>query len=208
MLVDDLLGIGDPGVLPPDIGPDARRRRLTAVINAAALSSQEPAVCVIEDAHWIDAVSESMLSEFMAVVPQRPTLMLITYRPEYHGLLSRVPGAQTIALRPLNDQHTTALTTELVGADPSLATLVERVVARAAGNPFFTEEMVRDLAERGVMDGHPGAYVLRGAVDDIDVPANLQSAIGARVDRLSGAAKKDPECRVGDRLEVRRRLVG
>ena len=84
----------------------------------------------------------------------------------------------------------TTLTTELVGADPSLATLVERVVARAAGNPFFAEEMVRDLAERGVMAGQPGAYTLRGGADDVDVPANLQSTIGARIDRLPATAKK------------------
>jgi adenylate cyclase len=86
-------------------------------------------------------------------------------------------------------KKTTALTTELVGADPSLATLVDRVVARAAGNPFFAEEMVRDLAERGVMDGEPGAYKLRAAVEDVDVPANLQSTIGARIDRLPAQAK-------------------
>lgn len=116
--------------------------------------------------------------------------MLITYRSEYRGALSRVQGAQTIALRPLSDAHTTALTTELVGGDPSLAGLVERVVRRAAGNPFFEAEIVRDLAERGVMDGQAGAYMLRGAVDDVDVPANLQSTIGARIDRLPGAAKK------------------
>ena len=189
LLIDDLLGIGDPEVALPDIGPDARRRRLTALVNGAALAGREPMVVVIEDAHWIDAASESMLADFMTVIPQTPSLMLITYRPEYRGVLSRVPGAQTIALRPLNDQHTTALTTELVGADPSLATLVDRVVARAAGNPFFAEEMVRDLAERGVMDGEPGAYKLRAAVEDVDVPANLQSTIGARIDRLPAQAK-------------------
>ena len=189
LLIDDLLGIGDPAVASPDIGPDARRRRLTALVNGAALAGREPTVVVIEDAHWIDAASESMLADFMTVIPQTPSLMLITYRPEYRGVLSRVPGAQTIALRPLNDQHTTALTTELVGADPSLATLVDRVVARAAGNPFFAEEMVRDLAERGVMDGEPGAYKLRAAVEDVDVPANLQSTIGARIDRLPAQAK-------------------
>ena len=44
-----------------------------------------------------------MLADFMAVIPQVPSLMLITYRPEYRGALSRVPGAQTIALRPLSD---------------------------------------------------------------------------------------------------------
>ena len=61
------------------------------------------------------------MADFMTIIPQTPSLMLITYRPEYRGVLSRVPGAQTIALRPLNDAHTAALTTELVGADPSLA---------------------------------------------------------------------------------------
>ena len=190
MLVDDLLGIRDPVVPSPDIGPDARRRRLTSLVNAAALADASPTVAVIEDAHWIDAASEAMLADFMAVVPQTASLMLITYRPEYHGVLSRVPGAQSIALRPLSEQHTTMLTTELVGEDPSLVALVERVVARAAGNPFFAEEIVRDLAERGVMDGEPGAYLVRGAVDDVDVPANLQATIGARIDRLPATAKK------------------
>ena len=190
LLVEDLVGIGDPAAASHDIGPDARRRRLTALVNGAALAGREPRIVIIEDAHWIDAASESMLADFMTVIQQTPSLMLITYRPEYRGVLSRVPGAQTIALRPLNDQHTTALTTELVGADPSLATLVDRVVARAAGNPFFAEEMVRDLAERGVMDGEPGAYKLRAAVEDVDVPANLQSTIGARIDRLPATAKK------------------
>ena len=99
LLIDDLLGIGDPETAPPDVGPDARRRRLTALVNGAALAQRGPdASYVIEDVHWIDAASESMLADFMPVIPQAPSLMLITYRPEYRGTLSRVPGAQTIAL--------------------------------------------------------------------------------------------------------------
>ena len=70
LLLDDLLGIGDPDIALPDIEPDARRRRLTALVNAASLARTEPAVYVIEDAHWIDEVSESMLAEFLAVIPQ------------------------------------------------------------------------------------------------------------------------------------------
>nr|WP_255361812.1 adenylate/guanylate cyclase domain-containing protein [Mycobacterium sp. 1274761.0] len=190
LLIDDLLGIGDSATARPDIGPDARRRRLTALINGAALALTSPTVVIVEDVHWIDTASESMLVDFMAVIPQVPSLMLITYRPEYRGALSHVSGAQTIALRPLSDADTTQLTNGLVGADPSLRTLVDRVVARSAGNPFFAEEIVRDLAEREVLDGEPGAYVLRGAVDNVDVPANLQSTIGARIDRLPSAAKK------------------
>jgi adenylate cyclase len=51
---------------------------------------------------------------------------------------------------------------------------------------------VRDLAERGVLQGAPGAYTLRGdgaAVTDVSVPATLQATIGARIDRLSPTAK-------------------
>ena len=45
--------------------------------------------------HWIDEVSESMLADFLTVIPQTHSLVLVTYRPEYRGALSRVPGAQT-----------------------------------------------------------------------------------------------------------------
>ena len=77
-----------------------------------------------------------------------------------------------------------------MGADPSVAPLATTVVERAAGNPFFAEEMVRDLAERGVLDGEFGEYQLRGDIADASVPATLQAAIGARIDRLEPAAKR------------------
>ncbi|MDT0407277.1 hypothetical protein RM528_36165, partial [Streptomyces sp. DSM 41635] len=99
-LLDDLLGIGDPDVVLPVIDPDARRRRLTTLVNAASLARSTPAIYVVEDVHWVDSVSESMLSDFLLVTPQTPSLVVITYRPEYHGALSHVHGAQTIVLAP------------------------------------------------------------------------------------------------------------
>ncbi|HZE18388.1 MAG TPA: adenylate/guanylate cyclase domain-containing protein, partial [Mycobacterium sp.] len=92
VLFDDLLGIADPEVALPKIDPDARRRRLTALVNAASLARTELAIYVVEDAHWIDEVSESMLADFVTVIPQTPSLVLITYRPEYRGALCRVAG--------------------------------------------------------------------------------------------------------------------
>ena len=88
VLFDDLLGIADPNTPLPAIDPDARRRRLTALVNAASLARETPAVFVIEDVHWIDEVSESMLADFLTVIPQTPSLVLITYRPEYQGALA------------------------------------------------------------------------------------------------------------------------
>ncbi len=103
-LFEDLLGIADPKLEPPRIDPDARRRRLTALVNSATLASPTPALYIIEDVHWIDESSESMLADFLSVVPQTPLLILITYRPEYRGALTQVPGAQTIALGPLRSR--------------------------------------------------------------------------------------------------------
>ena len=69
LLFDDLLGIADPNAALPKIDPDARRRRLTALVNAASLARETPAVYVVEDAHWIDEVSESMLADFLTRDP-------------------------------------------------------------------------------------------------------------------------------------------
>jgi class 3 adenylate cyclase len=190
LLFDDLLGIADPEVELPKIDPDARRRRLTALVNAASLARQVPAVYVVEDAHWIDEVSESMLAGFFTVIPQTPSLVLITYRPEYRGPLTQLAGAQTVALAPLSDSETTALVSDLLGHDPSVGELGQKIAERAAGNPFFVEEMVRELAERDVLQGQTGAYVSTADVAEVSVPATLQATIAARIDRLDPKAKR------------------
>ncbi len=190
LLLDDLLSIADPNAPLPAIDPDARRRRLTALLNAASLARETPAVYVIEDAHWIDEVSESMLTEFLTVIPQTPSLVLVTYRPEYRGALGRVAGAQTIALAPLSDSETAALVSELLGSDPSVGGVVAMIAEKAAGNPFFAEEIVRDLAERGVLRGTRSAYESTADAGQVSVPATLQATIAARIDRLDPAAKR------------------
>jgi hypothetical protein len=190
LLLDDLLGIADPEVSLPPIDPDARRRRLTAMINAASLARTEPALYVIEDAQWVDAVSESMLADFLAVIPRTPSMVLITSRPEYRGALTKVPGAQTIALAPLVDSDTATLVSELLGSDPSVTELATIIAARAAGNPFFAEEMVRELVQRSVLTGERGGYVCRTNVAEVSVPATVQAAIEARIDRLTAPARR------------------
>ena len=190
LLFDDLLGIADPDVALPKIDPDARRRRLTALVNAASLAHQAPAVYVIEDTHWIDEVSESLLADFLTVMPQTRSLVLVTYRPEYRGALTRVADAHTIALTPLSDSETAALVSELLGPDPSNGALGKRIVERAAGNPFFVEEIVRELAERGVLRGEQGAYLSPAEIAAVSVPVTLQATIAARIDRLDPKAKR------------------
>jgi adenylate cyclase len=190
LFLDDVLGIRDTTLPLPDIAPDARRRRLTALVNSASLVRTTPVVYIIEDVHWIDQSSERLLTGFLSVVPRIPSLVLITYRPEYSGPLSRTPGGQTIALAPLSHHQTATLVAELLGTDPSLGGLTAQISDRAAGNPFFVEEIVRDLADRGVLHGGPGAYTCPIGASEVEVPATLQVAIAARIDRLEPAAKR------------------
>lgn len=189
-LLEDLLGIAEPGAPAPQIDADARRRRLTALVNASALAASTPALYVIEDAHWIDSVSESLIADLLAVIPQTHFMVLITHRPEYRGPLSRTPGAQVITLAPLDDSESSTLVAGLLGPDESVAGLSGVVAERAAGNPFFTQEIVRDLADRGVLVGARGAYRCADPTTEVAVPATLRAAIAARIDRLDGAAKR------------------
>jgi hypothetical protein len=124
------------------------------------------------------------------VIPQTKLMVLVTSRPEYEGALTRVRGAQTIALAPLGDSDTAALLGELLGSDPSVAELASIIAERAAGNPFFAEEIVREFIERGVLAGERGGYTCRMNVGELSVPATVQAAIGARIDRLSAPAKQ------------------
>ncbi|WP_176234696.1 adenylate/guanylate cyclase domain-containing protein [Mycobacterium simiae] len=190
MLLDDLLGIRDPDVPCPDITPDARRRRLVELIKTVSLARTESTIYVIEDVQWIDTVSESLLADFAAAIPAMRAMLLIVYRPEYRGPLANIPGAHPIMLAPLGDSHIAELLKELLGTDPSVAGLSMVVADRAGGLPFAAEEIVRDLAERGVLEGAPGNYVCVREVREIHVPASLQGIIGARIDRLSATAKR------------------
>ncbi len=190
ILLQDELGIRDPADELPDIAPEARRRRLAALINSTVLARQEAALYVIEDVHWIDPTSEALLADFLAVVPRTRAMAIVTYRPEYAGALSRSPGAQTIALAPLDDSQIGSLIAELLGPHPSVAGLAHRIAERAAGNPFFVEEIMRDLADRAVLQGERGSYTCTNESSDVDVPATLQAAIAARIDRLTPEAKR------------------
>ncbi|MDT5215553.1 MAG: hypothetical protein QOK18_3792, partial [Mycobacterium sp.] len=189
ILLYDLLGIRDTAGGLPAVDPEARRRRLARLVETA-ISASTPAVYVIEDVHWIDEVSESMLVDFVATVSGTSALVLITHRPEYQGTLSHIAGAEAIELAPLDGSHGSALTALLVGRHPSTAGLATQIAERAAGNPFFTEEIVRDLVERKILEGHRGEYECRRDAAEVSVPATVQATIAARIDRLGARAKR------------------
>src|SRR5262245_42223950 len=186
-LVFDFLGVADPADPPLRMEPEARQRGLFALAKQAgqARSRREPALLLWEDLHWMDAGSVPFVETLVDAVAGTRTLLLVTFRPEYHPGWMQNSYYLQLPLLPLGPEASRELLRELLGSDPSLAGLAERIRERTAGNPFFAEEIVQALAEAGGLDGPKGAYRLRAAVETLVLPASVQVVLGARIDRLS-----------------------
>src|SRR5438552_16856092 len=79
---------------------------------------------------------------------------------------------------------------ELLGTHPSVAGVARSIREGAAGNPFFVEEIVQALAETGTVVGAKGAYRLAGSTFALALPATVQAALAARIDRLAEREKE------------------
>jgi adenylate cyclase len=184
----DLLGIGDSSTAAGEVSVDAQRRRLVDMMVNAVMARRARTLIVLEDAHWIDATSDATFADFAATLRATAAVLVVTHRPEYSGALQAIFDTK-VALQPLTDETTIDLITGLVGRHPSVAGLAQRVADRAAGNPFFAEEIVRDLTGRDILTGSRGDFKLNGDLDEIAVPATVQSVLAARIDRLPPSAK-------------------
>ncbi|HSI80449.1 MAG TPA: adenylate/guanylate cyclase domain-containing protein, partial [Solirubrobacterales bacterium] len=191
-LVFDFLGVPDPERPAPRMEAEARRRRLLEVVGRliGARGREGAAIMLVEDAHWIDPASEEFLAALAGGVAGTPTLVLVTFRPEFDAAWMGGAGYRTLALDALGGEALDELLDELLGADPSLDGLAEMVRDRTGGNPFFIEEVVRELAESGALDGERGGYRLVRQVDDVAIPRSVQSILAARIDRLDAGAKE------------------
>ena len=131
-----------------------------------------------------------MLADFLAVIPQTPVADADHLPPGYRGALSPGVGRSDDCAAAAERGAHRGVDRRAAGLGSLSRGLAALIADRADGNPFFVEEMVRDLAERGVLHGQPGAYLLRGEIAGADVPATLQATIGARIDRLGRTAKR------------------
>jgi len=191
-LLFDFLGVPDPDRPVAQLSAEARQRTLARIVCRLvnAPSRGKTLVLVIEDLHWVDPGSNVLLADLVDSIGGTKTLAVLNFRPEYSPPWGRSDSYREISLQPLARADTASLLRDLAGADPSLDGLDEPIHERTQGNPFFIEEIVRELAEAGYLEGQRGAYRLGRPVEDAGVPVTVQAVLAARIDRLDPAAKQ------------------
>lgn len=186
----DFLGLSDPHQPSIKLDPKARKTLLLNFVRALPHSPREPlSVVIIEDLHWIDAASEEFVEALADAIVGTTTLLVLNFRPGFAAPLMQRSHYRQINMRPLPPAQAAVLVQDHFGSDPSLALLSRNIIERAQGNPFFLEELINALVERGDFEGERGSFRLKGGIDAIPLPSTVQAVIAARIDRLKDDAK-------------------
>ncbi len=165
------------------------------------LAQEQPVVIVFEDLHWMDESSTHLLEHLLPLVERLPFLILGLSRPERQTPAARLrercardyAGYYTeIFLAPLSGADSTQLVHNLLEIEDIPAHLKELVVAKAEGNPFFLEEVIRTLIDTGVVRRDPTSGRVQATVrlETIHIPDTIQGLIMARIDRLDEEVKQ------------------
>jgi class 3 adenylate cyclase len=175
-----------------DLHPFAARDRLQDAWAEflSEIVAERPAVVLLEDIHWAE-VQLLELVEYVLASAQGPLLVIATARPE---LLESRPGwggragGELLELEPLSLEESLRMLDELLVGDLPVQ-LRALVAERAEGNPFFVEELLRVLIDRGLLSRRNGSWELTALPSEFAVPDTVHAVLAARIDLL-GAAEK------------------
>jgi class 3 adenylate cyclase len=190
---DRFLGLTLGLPLDEELHPLAARERMhdAWVAFVEQLARERPAVVLIEDLHWAEDDLCDLLQTLVGHV-RGPLLLVATARPE---LLDSRPGwggtkasATRLHLDSLPPAASRRLLDELLGLELP-ASLRDVVVERAEGNPFFVEELVATLIDKGVLERVNGSWSVGELPQGFSVPDSVQAVLAARIDLLPPAEK-------------------
>ncbi|KRR27974.1 hypothetical protein CQ14_09130 [Bradyrhizobium lablabi] len=151
---------------------DAVRNMLDRVI------SSRPTVLLLEDLHWIDGQSETVVEALMSLAATRPLLVLLTWRTEYTPEWLENLDVLRIWLRSLDAAAANVLLDNLLGTAPDLDALKARILRHTGQIPLFIEEVARQFISRRSAGGANASW------DALEIPPTVQGVIASRIDRL------------------------
>jgi predicted ATPase/class 3 adenylate cyclase len=179
-------------------GEQLRRRLFDLMIQLfTLLAGKGPTMVVIEDIHWADATSLELVEHLLPLVKELPLALVSVSRqtvaetPPLVTARTRYPDRFTdITLNQLSETSSLQMVCELLAVKEIEPSLKQIILAKAEGNPFFVEEMIRTLIERGALAQTEGrSWQATPIIEIVSVPETLHGLLMARLDRLPGKTK-------------------
>lgn len=190
-----LAGGGGPDA---EVAEEERVRRDVAGF-VAELSRARPVAILLDDLHWADASTLELVHQLARQLRPERVLIAATYREAEvrhdHPLerviraLRRDELATLISVRRLDAEGTAALVAACFGEESVTDEFAALIHGRTDGNPFFVQQVLRALVERGDVYREAGSWERR-AVSEIEVPDSIRAAVGERVARLPEASRE------------------
>ncbi len=160
-----------------------------------------PTVIVCEDVHWADPSSVELGSQVIPMASSSPIVFAFVTRADKEApgwkLVAQAHevagvGATELYLAPLSEVDSQQLVSNLLEVEALPENLRKMILAKAEGNPFFVEEVIRMLIDRGGIARDPatGKWTTTRDIETIEIPDTLQGVLTARIDRLSDDAKR------------------
>ncbi len=192
-------GLEDPRVVRA--APQQRKSITATAISdyLEALVGDRPTVVFLDDLHWSDELTIDLLARLIPRLDSSPVTLLGSYRPDPGSpgqeLLKRAMAAspesfETLLLRELSESDSRQMIRSLLAVDRLPGSLEEFVLARAEGNPFYLEELVRSLIQNGVIFRNGVGWRASGEISELGVPDSVQALVMSRVDRLDRQVRR------------------
>ena len=196
--VATLLGLRPPGDAAERIAAmdgDAVEKLVTKSLRdlLEAIAHQRPVLVVMEDVHWADRSSVSLLESVLGLALRAPILFCLVMRPQFEQTSDRLlevarrdlgPRHVEVALQPLTPADIEDLIRNLLDIEDLPDSVRATITDKAGGNPFFIEEVVRELIEAGAIVEDGGRFRVTASIGDFVIPSTVQEVIMVRIDRL------------------------
>jgi predicted ATPase len=181
-------------------GPALQLQYITAYKTLlGAMTRSMPVIIVCEDVHWADPSSVELGAHVLPIAAEAPIVVVLVTRPDKESagwkLIAQaheVPGvgATELHLAPLSESDSRQLMHNLLEIEALPDSVRQLILSKAEGNPFFVEEVIRMLIDRGHIAQQESRWTVTREIQSIDIPDTLQGILTARIDRLPDEARR------------------
>jgi len=183
--------------LPP---PDLRGQIFGHILGLVEqIVSQRPLVMVLDDLHWADPTSLDLLQALLPLVNDAQLMIIAAFRPRQSELawsFHETAGRdyhyryRAITLSPLDQNQSRELVASLLEVEDLPLSVRQTILDKSEGNPFFVEEIIRSLIDRGLVVRKEGHWRTTEEILDIAIPDTLIGVITARLDKLDESIRQ------------------